>query len=116
MNPMPETIWAAIRDGSSATFSRPSMSANPYFEITMMTAAPSPTRVWVRKPAALAPASRSSPMAVESTSASRTGQRIVHWSAVDHTGEGIPGIVQLQRVGAGSRGGRPFADRHRLVT
>ena len=53
-------------------------SLNPYFEITMMTAAASPTRVWVRSPAALAPASRSRPIAVERTIASRTGQRIVH--------------------------------------
>ncbi len=44
MNPIPETIWAATREGSSTT-SRPITSKNPYFEISMNSAEPSPTRV-----------------------------------------------------------------------
>ena len=70
MKPMPETIWAAIRDGSSTTRSRLMMSQKPYFEISMKSAEPRPTRVWVRIPAALLRHSRSTPMRAESTKAS----------------------------------------------
>ena len=45
MKPMPETICAATRDGSSTTRPLFSTSVNPYFEISMNSAAETPTSV-----------------------------------------------------------------------
>ena len=45
MKPIPETIWAATRDGSSTTSFATSTSKKPYFEISMKTADPTPTSV-----------------------------------------------------------------------
>lgn len=68
MKPMPETIWAATRDGSSTTDS-PRMSEKPYFDTSMNSAAPNPTSVCVRNPALFCRISRSSPIAADNTSA-----------------------------------------------
>ncbi len=68
MNPMPDTICAATRDGSSVTCS-PSTSKNPYLDTSMISADAKPTSVWVRSPALFCRISRSSPTAADSTSA-----------------------------------------------
>lgn len=65
MNPMPDTICAAIRDGSSVTCS-PSTSKNPYSDTSMISAEAKPTRVCVRSPALFCRTSRSSPSAAGS--------------------------------------------------
>jgi hypothetical protein len=43
--PIPETIWAATREGSSTTSFGNSTSKKPYLEIIMKSAEPTPTRV-----------------------------------------------------------------------
>ena len=45
MKPIPDTSWAAIRDGSSTTRPGASVSLKPYFEISMNKAAATPTSV-----------------------------------------------------------------------
>ena len=45
MKPMPETICAAMREGSRTTRPWASMSVKPYFETSMMSAEARPTRV-----------------------------------------------------------------------
>ena len=49
--PTPVTIWAATREGSRITRRGCSTSVNPYLLTSMNSAAPTPTRVWVRNPA-----------------------------------------------------------------
>jgi hypothetical protein len=83
MNPTPETICAAIRDGSNATWSVLSRSAKPYLDTIMITADPKPTRACVRSPALLARTSRSIPINAVSSSPSSTGGRTAHWSPVE---------------------------------
>jgi hypothetical protein len=51
--PMPETIWAATREGSSTTVPATITSAKPYLLINMISAADVPTMVCVRNPALL---------------------------------------------------------------
>jgi hypothetical protein len=45
MKPIPETIWAATREGSSTTVFSSSTSKKPYLLISMKRAEPRPTRV-----------------------------------------------------------------------
>ncbi len=78
MNPIPETICAATREGSRATSGEPSRSSKPYFEISMNAADPTPTRVCVRRPALFAASSRSMPISVQSTSADASGASSRH--------------------------------------
>ena len=66
-NPMPVTIWAATRDGSTTTWPVRSTSLNPYLLTSMNRAAPTPTRVCVRSPALFCLTSRSSPMTADSS-------------------------------------------------
>jgi hypothetical protein len=90
MKPMPETIWAAMREGSSATWFATSTSSNPYLDTIMKTAEPNPTSVWVRTPALFARASRSTPMSAVRSSASSTGGSTAHWSSVDQNADPGP--------------------------
>ncbi len=60
--PMPETIWAATRDGSTTTRPSCSTSEKPYLLTSRMRAAAVPTMVWVRTPALLPWISRSRPI------------------------------------------------------
>ena len=53
INPMPVTIWAATRDGSSTMRSVIKTSVKPYFEISKKSAAVVPITVYVRSPALL---------------------------------------------------------------
>jgi hypothetical protein len=69
MNPIPETICAAMRDGSRMIRPVSMTSLNPYLLTSMNSAAPSPTSVWVRSPAFFCLISRSSPMHADSSSA-----------------------------------------------
>jgi hypothetical protein len=69
-NPMPETIWAATRDGSTSTVPAARTSLNPYLLTSSISAAAVPTMVWVRIPALLPWSSRSSPMSAVSPKAS----------------------------------------------
>src|SRR5437867_979924 len=60
-NPMPVTICAAMRVGSMRV---PGVSAwNAYADTSVKSADPTPTRMWVRRPAACPRDSRSSPIA-----------------------------------------------------
>ena len=68
-NPTPVTICAATREGSRTTRRGSSTSVNPYLLISMNSAAPTPTRVWVRSPAFFCRISRSRPTAADSTRA-----------------------------------------------
>ena len=83
MKPMPETICAATRDGSSATWSVLSRSKKPYFDTSMKTADPTPTKVCVRSPALFALISRSNPIAADSTSASTSGSSSDHCAEIE---------------------------------
>ena len=69
MNPIPDTICAATREGSSDTRSNASRSPKAYLDTSMNKAAPTPTRVCVRNPALLARNSRSSPIRLDSSNA-----------------------------------------------
>src|ERR1700733_9702565 len=68
-NPIPETTWAAIRDGSSTTFFSFRMLENPYWETIMIRQEPTQTSMWVRIPAAHSRRSRSKPMRLPSAAA-----------------------------------------------
>ena len=69
MKPIPETICAATRDGSRTISLCSSTSVNPYLLTSMNSAAPMPTRAWVRRPASFWRISRSRPMAADSSAA-----------------------------------------------
>ncbi len=73
--PIPETIWAATRDGSSSTVCGDSTSAKPYLLISMINAADVPTMVWVRSPATLPWMVRSRPMRAVSPNAEKSSMR-----------------------------------------
>lgn len=64
MKPMPLTTCAAIRLGSSPTPVCIRISAKPYCDTIIISALPSATRKWVRKPASLTRYSRSRPITV----------------------------------------------------
>jgi len=87
MNPMPDTICAAIRDGSRVTWS-PSTSKKPYFDTSIISAAAMPTSVCVRKPALFCRISRSSPIAADSTSARPRSNTCVQPWPMASVGEG----------------------------
>jgi hypothetical protein len=70
MKPMPDTTWAAMRDGSRIVRPGTSTSPKPYLLTSMKSAAPTPTSVWVRRPADFWRHSRSSPISVDRTKAS----------------------------------------------
>jgi hypothetical protein len=63
--PMPETIWAATREGSSSAVCADKTSAKPHLLINMISADDVPTMVWVRSPALLPWIVRSRPMSVQ---------------------------------------------------
>ena len=67
--PMPETICAATRDGSTTTSPSCNTSRNPYLLMSKINAAAVPTMVWVRSPALLPWISRSTPMSAVSPNA-----------------------------------------------
>ncbi len=69
MNPTPDTIWAATRDGSRVICPGTITSLKPYLLISMIRADATPTRVWVRSPAAFCRSSRSSPISADSAKA-----------------------------------------------
>ena len=69
MNPIPDTICAATRDGSRITrWER--TSVKPYFETSMIRADATPTSACVRSPALRWRISRSRPISEERTNAS----------------------------------------------
>jgi hypothetical protein len=68
MNPIPETICAATRDGSRTT-PCPTTSENPYLDTSMISAELNPITVWVRSPALFCRTSRSRPMIADRKSA-----------------------------------------------
>ncbi len=69
MKPMPETIWAATRDGPKDTFGRPSTWVKPCCDTSIISALATPTSVWVRRPALFCCASLSQPIRLDSSSA-----------------------------------------------
>ena len=69
MNPSPETICAATRDGSTTTWPGTTTFWKPYLLISRNSADPRPTIVWVRRPADFCRSSRSSPIAADSANA-----------------------------------------------
>ena len=70
--PMPETIWAATRDGSTSTVPGTRTSLNPYLLTSRISAAAVPTMVCVRIPALLPCSSRSRPMSAVSPNATNS--------------------------------------------
>jgi len=82
MKPIPETICAATREGSSTTLPMCSTSEKPYLLISMNSAEPSPTSVYVRSPALFCRTSRSSPIAQDRASARPKRQIRSHWSII----------------------------------
>src|SRR4051794_21076399 len=97
MNPMPETTWAAIRDGSTLTPAWSTRSPKPYLDTSMKTAEPSPTRVWVRSPALLARTSRSTPISALRKSARNAGSSSAPCPSVDQNGANGPVIMRFPR-------------------
>src|SRR5262245_4027892 len=73
-NPIPVTIWAAMRVGSTRTALDPdSMKlVKPYAETIVKSAEPTETRMCVRRPASRSRSSRSKPMAPPSAAARRS--------------------------------------------
>lgn len=70
---MPDTTWAATREGSSTTLGWPLMSAKPKADTIMIRQAPTQTSMWVRNPAAQSSRSRSRPtrLPIKAVSASQ---------------------------------------------
>ena len=68
--PMPDTICEATRDGSKRVMPSARTSWKPYLDTRTMSAAVSPTMACVRMPALFPRIWRSSPIRVDSTSAS----------------------------------------------
>src|ERR671932_350188 len=73
-NPIPVTIWAAIRLGSARTTLSPEARKawNPYAETTVKSAEPSDTSRCVRRPASRPRRSRSIPIAAPNAAASES--------------------------------------------
>jgi hypothetical protein len=81
MKPIPATIWAATRDGSRTTL-EPGTSPKPYLPTITNNAAPTPTKVCVRRPVGLWRHSRSSPISDVSPSANPSSPICFHpWLA-----------------------------------
>src|SRR5690606_20017830 len=110
MKPMPETIWEATRDGSRLTSSSSRTSVNPHLLTSMNSAAPTPTRVCVRSPAAFWRSWRSSPISEQSSSATSRAPTCSHpWPVKSSMARIVPrrggsGTSRARRCGPGAGG------------